>query len=202
MKTKLSSENLDQQLRRGAADRRATLDQLASAYPVGDYPPRSAERRAAATGPGVGMRMVWLVGLGGLTTAGLVGLVTLVSLLVTPDPTRPSPSLMAAKPAPETLGTSVRSLVAGLGELEARMGQRLDPSVAAATAWPSRIDELPAVLGEAEAGLQQPIQQEFTALRADLRTAADYIRQQWRVPADAGPTGGLPPAYEATLITG
>ncbi len=200
MKKQLSAKTLEQQLRRGAADRRSTLDCLASSYPVGDYPPRSAERRA--TGPGVAVRIAWLVGLGGLTTAGLVGLISLVSLLVTPDPTQMSPSLMAAKPAPATLGTSVRSLVAGLGQLEARMGERLDPSVAAATSWSGRLDGLSAVLSDAEADLQQPIEQEFTALRTDLRTAANYIRQQWRTPVEAGPTGGLPGPFDATTIAG
>lgn len=191
MKKKISTQELEQRLRDGAAHRRATLDGLASAYPVGDYPPRSAERRAQATGPGVLARVAWLIGLGGVTTAGLLGLVTLVSVLVMPDPMQPSPPILAAQPQPETLGASVRSLVASLGQLEAEMGKRMDPSVEAATGWPDRLSGLPTAINEAEHGLQNPIKQEFVAFRADIQTAADYIRQQWRVEEVPSPTGNL-----------
>lgn len=202
MKKPPPSQLLEQQLRDGAQHRRATLDRLAPDYPVGDYPPRSAERRAEVTGPGVVARLAWLLGLGGLTTAGVVGLVTLVGVLVLPDPSQPSPALIAAQPQPQTLGTSVRSLVAGLGQLEARMGEHLNPSVDVATSWPDRLGELSAVISDAELGIQHPIETEFIALRADLRTATDYIRDQWRVAPKAGPTGGLSPRYESAIVAG
>lgn len=199
MKKIISTQQLEQRLRDGATRRRATLDGLASAYPVGDYPPRNAERRAQATGPGVWARVAWLIGLGGVTTAGLLGLVTLVSVLVMPDPAQPSAPILAAQPQPETLGASVRSLVASLGQLEAQMGKRMDPSVEAATGWPDRLSGLPIAINDAEAGLQNPIENEFIAFRADLQTAADYIRQQWRVEEVPSPTGDLRDSGAGTI---
>lgn len=199
MKKKISTQELEQRLRNGALHRRATLDGLASAYPVGDYPPRSAERRAQATGPGVLARVAWLIGLGGATTAGLLGLVTLVSVIIMPDPMQPSAPILAAQPQPETLATSVRSLIASLGQIEAQMGERLDPSVEAATGWPDQLSALPIAINEAGAGLQNPIEQEFIAFRADLQTAADYIRQQWRVEKMPSPTSDFLDSDAATI---
>lgn len=193
-------QDLEQQLRDGAQHRRSTLEQLAPAYPVGDYPPRTAEDRAQATGPGVAARVLWLIGLGGLSTAALLGVVTLTQLVM-PDPSSPSPGILAAEPRPDTLGPSVRSLLAGLGELESQMGQRIDPSVESAIAWPERLNEFSVALIAPETGLQNPIEQELNAFRADLQTAADHIRQQWQPQAEPSPTGFLPGA-DAGSITG
>jgi len=202
MENKPSLQNLEQRLRRDATRRHATLDDLARSYPVSDYPPRSAERRAAATGPGVVARIAWLIGLSGLTTAGVVGLVTLVGVLILPDPTRPSSPILAAAPQPATLGASVRSLVAGLGELEAQMGERMNPAVDASTTWPERLGALSAAALESQNQLQKPIEEEFIALRADLQTAADYIRQQWQAAPENGPTGRVPLRYDPDSAAG
>ncbi|MEM9420043.1 MAG: hypothetical protein AAGA25_13470 [Planctomycetota bacterium] len=184
-------QDLEKQLRDGAQHRRSTLEQLAPAYPVGDYPPRSAEDRAQATGPGVVIRVLWLIGLGGLSTAALLGVVTLTQLVM-PNPTAPSPGILAAEPRPDTLGPSVRSLLAGLGELETRMGQQIDPSVESAIAWPERLNEISVALINPDTGLQNPIEQEFNAFRADLQTAADHIREQCQANPKPAPTGYLP----------
>ncbi|MEM6853633.1 MAG: hypothetical protein AAF593_04405 [Planctomycetota bacterium] len=201
MKNTISNQDLEQRLRDGAKHRRTTLDGVASSYPVGDYPPRSAERRVQATGPSVAARVAWLLGLGGVTTAGVLGLVTLVSVLVLPDPGRPSMPILAADPQPEALGATVRSLMAGLGELEAQMDAQVDPTLDAATAWPGQFDALSAALYDAETGLQNPMEQEFIALGADLQTVADHIRQQWQVPETPSPTGQRPQP-EAEVFTG
>lgn len=195
MKKKLTELELDAALRDGATQRRAVLDGLAPTYPVGAYRAKLAGLRAREAGPGVLPRLVWLVGLGGLTTAALLGLVTLATLLLSPEPS-PAPTgttIIAAHPQPETLGPSVRALLAGLGKVEAGLNQRLDPALDSATAWPGRLGEWPAALSRAEASLQRPLTQEFTALRADLRTAAEYVRQQWRVAAEDSPTDGRDP---------
>lgn len=188
MKNKPSPTELDQSLRDGAADRRATIDRLAPAYPVGEYPVRDPDHRVQLTGPGVLPRLARLLGVGTLVTAALLGLVTLTSLLLSPAPTGP---IVAAHPQPDALGPSVRSLVAGLGQVEADLGDRLNPTVALATAWPRRIETIPDAILDAEQSLQQPLTTEFTALRGDLQTAADYLRRQWRDAPESTPSGEL-----------
>lgn len=186
MTNKPHPSDLEQTLRHGAQHRRAMLDHLAPTYPVGRYPARTASHRAQLTGPGVLPRLAWLLGVGTVVTAALLGLVTLTALLLSPPPAVP---IVAAHPQPDALGPSVRSLVAGISRAEADLGDRLNPAVARAAAWPSRIETMPTVILAAEESLQEPLAREFTALRVDLQTAADYLRQQWQAAPESMPSG-------------
>lgn len=191
MKHHRTPQELETQLRDAAHARRATLDRLAPSYPVGDYPPRASDAHARRAGPGVLTQAIWLLGLGGATTAGLLGLVTLIGLVMSPDPGRsstPVAEIDLESPAETTL-PSVYTLAANLGQIEARMEQQLGPSVNLATAWPARLQDLPEAFLEADEELQKPFEIELTAIRADLETAARYLRQRWTAPPNPDPAG-------------
>lgn len=184
----LNPEQLEQALRDGAAQRRALLAE--QVYPVGDYPPRNATPRAHAAGPGWLPRLALLLGLGGVATAGLLLAVTLLNQVSQPD-RADEKTIVLNIPQLEGLGDTVGSLFEGLERAERTFGRHLEPTIAAATAWPVQLGELPATLDRAEQRMQAPIEQELAALQQDMRAAADYFRRQWRAPAADGPAGRL-----------
>jgi len=190
-------ESFDEQLRRDAQARRATLDGQASLYPVGDYPARrivdGVRVPAPGSGPSVLTQLAWLVGLGGATTAGLLLMLTLAVTWSNPAPAPPRQTLAITPATPGVIAASVRSLVTGLHLAEVDLGLRLTPTLAVATAWPMPMDQLQAAFIFAEKKVESPVNQEILNLQADLRTAAAYFRHQWASGATPGITPGSNP---------
>lgn len=187
--------DLDQQLRDGAAARRTLLaDQP---YPVGDYPARPRVTRHAGGGPSLAQRLAWLIGVGTVTTAGVLLSITAIS-----PPSQQGPHLAAlldeAKPLRDAWikATSEPSQMLKLTASEMALRATLD----SVNALPERVAGLTTVVVDSERRMSQPIEQEWRAVGEDLRSAAAYVRRQWGIETDR-PTDGDPassrPAVDA-----
>lgn len=188
-------------LKRDAAADHAALSGLRSAYPVGDYPPKSGDGAVAVGGHRTAAKLGWLVGLGSLSTAAVASLVVLVSwwaALTGPTPGstprvaidsgEEAGSWLVAPARAETWSESAAAAVRGLAAAERELSREVDPSLNAAVSWPGRLDAWPTVFLAAEDGLERSLENEWRALRADWQTMATAVRDRWQTtdpPADS-----------------
>ncbi|MEM9883667.1 MAG: hypothetical protein AAF800_12205 [Planctomycetota bacterium] len=194
----MKTPSLETQLRRDATARRRVLaDQV---YPVGDYPARQTRPAPTPSPAAVLGRLARLTGLGTAATAALLLALTWFSR---PPESRESPTQPAAwladRPVPGQLGVSLQAMVGGLGEVEAEIGQRLGPSLAAAARLPERLDALPQRLDAAHDATRR----QWVQLGSDLRDAGADLRRSWRLDPEPPPASGrLPPADPRDALFG
>ena len=96
------------------------------------------------------------------------------------------------------------ALVRSLNTVESGVSRGVGPAIAHASALPDRLEQVPQWLQEAEDSVQAPLREEWTALRADLQTATDYLRARWRPGTSPGivpapPSSGARPAADGTV---
>ncbi len=189
---------LERQLRHDARQRRAWIDQ--QPYPLGHYPPRgSSAAPDGAPAPADPRVLRWL--LGGLSAAAVAILAVSFLMIDRPvdapaelTPTADHPFVNAPGLATALSQRSVHGVLRGLESWELRVNRGVGPMLTGASDLPSHLDDWPRWVDDAEARLRAPLQQELANLRADLQTAASYVRQQWRVEDPSPASQAAPPA--------
>ena len=105
---------------------------------------------------------------------------------------------------PGTAADWPRALVRSLNSVESGVSRGVGPAIAHASGLPDRLEQVPQWLQQAEDSVQAPLREEWTALRADLQTATDYLRARWRPGTSPGivpapPSSGARPAADGTV---